>query len=81
MLRQRRADLRGCLVNTLTGTDPHLAERVGEIDVVMAAPRQIRGNHRDPGTAERFTVPVGAARLSLLVPASGERRAWAADGQ
>jgi dTDP-4-dehydrorhamnose 3,5-epimerase-like enzyme len=72
--RVLRGDGRGWLLKLMDGTEPTLAERFGEIYIVMARPGHVRANHYHPKTSEWFTLVQGTALLKVADPESREQR-------
>lgn len=72
--RQRRSDARGWLLKVLSGDEPELSQRLGEVYLVQAAPGEVRGNHYHRRTSEWFTLVQGTAELALRDEGSGARR-------
>jgi len=73
--RRRREDGRGWLHVALDASDVG-DDRFGELYLVQSARRgDRRGDHYHREATEWFSVAEGAARLELMDPATGERRA------
>jgi dTDP-4-dehydrorhamnose 3,5-epimerase-like enzyme len=72
--RRFKPDPRGWFLKVIDGTEAQLPAATGEVYLTLAVPGEVRGNHYHKETSEWFTVVQGRAQLSLLDPATGDRR-------